>query len=68
MKKIILLCGLLAFVGSSGLNAHETKSSKDQKEEKVYCCHDKNNCDKLHTRADCEKEGGKVVNSCRECK
>ncbi len=68
MKKIILLCGLLAFAASLDLNAHETKSTKDQKEEKVYCCHDKNNCDKLHTRADCEKEGGKVVNSCRECK
>lgn len=65
MKSFLALCGILAFIGSATLNAHENKSVKDQK---VYCCHDKNNCDKLHTKSECEKEGGKVVNSCRECK
>lgn len=68
MSKVLLLIGLLAFIGAPNLDAHEQKSSRDQKEEKVYCCHDKSNCDKLHSRAECEKEGGKVVNSCRECK
>ncbi len=68
MKKIFLLAGLLALVSCPDLNAHEQQSAKEQKEQKVYCCHDRNNCDKLHTRAECEKEGGKVVNNCRECK
>ncbi len=68
MKKLLLLFGLMFLITCPNLNAHEQKPSKDQKEEKVYCCHDKNNCDKLHTRAECEKEGGKVVSSCRDCK
>jgi hypothetical protein len=44
------------------------------KEPKVYCCHVKGHshgagkCDKMHTKTECEKEGGKVVNDCKECK
>jgi len=41
---------------------------KDKKGERVFCCHGKGKCDNLHTKADCEKEGGKVVKSCKECK
>lgn len=65
MKKIIMFLGLLAVVSCPTINAQEQKPAKEQK---VYCCHDRNNCDKLHTKAECEKEGGKVVASCRECK
>ncbi|MDD3471888.1 MAG: hypothetical protein PHS86_03810 [Syntrophaceae bacterium] len=65
MKKLFLILGALILIGLPGANAHEASKSKDPR---VYCCHDKNNCDKLHTKADCEKEGGKVVSSCRECK
>ncbi|MBI4965373.1 MAG: hypothetical protein HY913_19005 [Desulfomonile tiedjei] len=42
--------------------------AKDQKGERVFCCHGKGKCDNLHGKADCEKEGGKVVKSCKECK
>jgi hypothetical protein len=40
----------------------------DGKGERVFCCHGKGKCDNLHGKADCEKEGGKVVKSCKECK
>lgn len=39
-----------------------------KKTERVYCCHERGKCDKLHTKAECEKDGGKVVKSCKECK
>lgn len=65
MKKIILFLVFLTLICGTVLNAHDQKPAK---EEKVYCCHEKNQCDKLHTKADCEKEGGKVVTHCRECK
>lgn len=72
MKKILLVMVLCAF-GAAPLFvvAHE-KSTKGTKAEKVYCCHEtgpeKGKCDKLHAKDECEKEGGRVVNSCRECK
>ena len=41
---------------------------KAPKGERVFCCHGKGKCDNLHAKADFEKEGGKVVASCKECK
>lgn len=39
-----------------------------KKKERVYCCHERGKCDKLHTLAECEKDGGKVVKTCKDCK
>lgn len=72
MKRFSLILALLAFVAVPPLAIAEQKSAKPTKAEKVYCCHekghDKGKCDKLHTKEECEKEGGRVVTSCKECK
>ncbi len=71
MKKMFILVALVCFVFSSAFwaAAHEAKSTgKAEKGPKVYCCHGKGDCDKIHTKDECEKEGGKVVNHCKECK
>ena len=71
MKKFLIL---LAFVAVSVVTvswsvAHETSgNAKAAKEPKVYCCHGKGDCDKIHTKAECEKEGGKVVKHCKDCR
>jgi hypothetical protein len=57
MKKVVL-------VAAPVVMAAETSS----KAEKVACCHWKGKCDNKHTKADCEKEGGKVVKDCKGCK
>ena len=75
-KKVILkkFSILLVFVGVSVATlswavAHESSSNpKAVKQLKVYCCHGKGDCDKIHTKAECEKEGGKVVKHCKDCK
>jgi len=62
---------LLAFVATIPLVLAHEKSSKELKESKgprVYCCWGKGKCDKQHTKDECEKEGGKIVQHCRECK
>jgi hypothetical protein len=72
MKRFSLILALLAFVAVPPLAIAQEKSAKPAKAEKVYCCHEKGDhkgkCDKLHTKEDCEKEGGRVVNNCKECK
>lgn len=75
MKTFFLVLALLAFAAAPLLTVAQgtsTKPAKPAKPEKVYCCHEKGpekgKCDKLHTREECEKEGGKVVSNCRECK
>ncbi len=72
MKTFISLLAVtaLAMIPLSAIGHGE--SSKSTKGDRVYCCHEKGpergKCDKLHTKEDCEKEGGKVVTSCKECK
>jgi hypothetical protein len=72
MKTFFLMLALLAFAAVPPLTIAQEKSTKPTKAEKVYCCHEKGpekgKCDKLHTKAECEKEGGKVVKDCKECK
>jgi len=72
MKKIACLFLVLAMGTITPYLASAHGSDKDRKKdakaERVYCCHGKGDCDKLHTKAECEKDGGKVVQSCKECK
>ncbi|MEW6348040.1 MAG: hypothetical protein AB1646_03200 [Thermodesulfobacteriota bacterium] len=68
MKKILVLMMALALAAAFGVPAFAGKADPADKGEKVYCCHGKGDCDKLHSKAGCEKEGGKVVSSCKECK
>jgi hypothetical protein len=65
MKKVLLLLSILGVLVAVPILALDQKPVK---EPKVYCCHDKSKCDKLHIKAECEKEGGKVVKDCKECK
>ena len=65
MKKVTLLLLVMVFLATVSINAQEQTPGGDSR---VYCCHEKGKCDKLHTKAECEKEGGKVVKSCKECK
>jgi hypothetical protein len=69
MKRFFLILALTAFAAVPPLTIAEEKSTKAVK---VYCCHEKGHekgkCDKLHTKDECEKEGGKVVKDCKECK
>jgi hypothetical protein len=68
MKKVlsVILAALWLLSMPVIVTAHGP--AKDQKGERVFCCHGKGKCDNLHSKADCEKEGGKVVKSCKECK
>lgn len=68
MKNLLVLVLVLAFAAIAPLGLSHDKSQKPPKGERVNCCHGKGNCDNLHTREDCEKDGGKVVKHCRECK
>jgi hypothetical protein len=72
MKTFLLVLALLAFTAVPPFAIAQDKSSKPTKAEKVYCCHEKGHekgkCDKLHTKDECEKEGGRVVRDCKECK
>jgi len=71
MKKLFILLALLCIsaLSASWVTADQTSTApKAAKEPKIYCCHGKGDCDKIHTKAECEKEGGKVVNHCKECK
>jgi len=72
MKRFFLIFALLAFAAVAPLTIAQEKSTKPAKPEKVYCCHEKGpekgKCDKLHTKVECEKEGGRVVKDCKECK
>jgi|WetSurMetagenome_2_1015567.scaffolds.fasta_scaffold383833_2 hypothetical protein len=72
MKRLFLVLALLAFAAVPPLTIAQEKSTKPAKAEKVYCCHEKGHekgkCDKLHTKSECEKEGGRVVKDCKECK
>ncbi len=68
MRKILVLCMAAALLATTGVAALAGKADPADKGEKVYCCHGKGECDKLHSKAVCEKEGGKVVSSCKECK
>ncbi len=64
MKKLVVVMALLAFVAAAPVAMGADKAAKDVK---VACCHD-GKCDKHHTKAECEKERGKVVKDCSECK
>jgi len=72
MKKIVLVMVLFAFAAAPLFVVAHEKSKKGAKGDRVYCCHEKGpekgTCDKLHTKEECEKEGGRVVSHCRECK
>jgi hypothetical protein len=71
MRRVVTFLTVLAF-GTCvhfAAFAHTPDPSKlPRKEDRVYCCHGKGKCDNLHTKADCEKDGGKVVKSCKDCK
>lgn len=71
MKKLMLMLVLVAFAALPALTVAHEKSAKELKESKgqrVYCCWGKGKCDKQHTKEECEKEGGKVLESCKQCK
>jgi hypothetical protein len=72
MKTILFVIAFLAFAAAPPLTIAHEKSTKSTKAERVYCCHEKGpekgKCDKLHTKDECEKEGGRVVSNCKECK
>jgi len=71
MKRFLVGLSLIALIAVPPvLFAHEksAKESKETKGERIYCCWGKGKCDKQHTKTECEKEGGKVVTSCKECK
>lgn len=71
MKKVVIMLALLALSAAPALTfAHEksAKELKEQKGQRVYCCWGKGKCDKQHTKDECDKEGGKVVKDCKECK
>ena len=52
MKKVLLLLSILGVLVAVPILAQDQKPVK---EPKVYCCHDKGKCDKLHIKAECEK-------------
>ena len=64
MKKLVVVMALLAFVAGAPFAMGADKPAKDVK---VSCCHD-GKCDNKHTKTECEKEGGKVVKDCSDCK
>jgi hypothetical protein len=71
MRKLVVGLALIAFATAAPLALAHEKSSKEMKETKgnrVYCCWGKGKCDKNHTKVECEKEGGKVVDDCKKCK
>lgn len=68
MKEALVLIVVAALLVSMPVLAAGHGNGKAQKGERVFCCHGKGKCDNLHGKADCEKEGGKVVTSCKECK
>jgi hypothetical protein len=68
MKTLCFVLAMLAFAAIPALTIAQNKSTTPTKAEKIYCCHEKGKCDKLHTKEVCEKEGGKVVKDCKECK
>jgi hypothetical protein len=71
MRKIVVGLALFAMTAVGPLVLAHEKSSKELKETKgqrVYCCWGKGKCDKQHSKDECEKEGGKVVQNCKECK
>ncbi len=71
MKKMILALVVIALaVIPPALFAHEKSSSESKRTqgERVYCCWGKGKCDKQHTKNECDKEGGKIVSTCKECK
>jgi hypothetical protein len=65
MRKLVMVISLLAFVAAAPMAMAAEKPSKA---EKVACCHGKGKCDNKHTKTVCEKEGGKVVMDCKDCK
>ena len=67
MKRVCVLIVVLALLVSMPIIVAGHGDGKGQKGERVFCCHGKGKCDNLHGKADCEKEGGKVVKSCKEC-
>lgn len=70
MKQLVMMILSFALVGATPVLI----TAQMAKEPKVYCCHGKGHshgkgkCDKLHTKSECEKEGGLVVSDCKECK
>jgi hypothetical protein len=61
MFKRVLACAVVAGFLMAGIPAMAA--------EKVSCCHKKGDCDKAHTKAECEKTGGKMVKDCKkDCK
>jgi hypothetical protein len=70
MKKVVSMIVLMLFLVAGLSFAEKNHGATDSKSkgEKVYCCHGKGDCDKLHTKAECEKDGGKVVPTCKDCK
>ena len=69
MRGLVIAILMVCLIFSAGnLTLADDKHSTSEKGPKVYCCHGKGDCDKIHTRAECEKEGGKVVDNCKECK
>jgi hypothetical protein len=71
MKRVIILLAIFALLSVPlTVFAHEKSSTEAMrtKGERVYCCWGKGKCDKQHTKDECNKEGGKIVSNCRECK
>jgi hypothetical protein len=72
MKHFFVLLLSIVILAAAPLLVTAQTPDKSQKSERVRCCHekghDKGKCDKLHTKSECEKEGGRVVKDCKECK
>jgi hypothetical protein len=68
MKKVLVLIIVAALLVFMPVIVAGHGNGKEKKGERVSCCHGKGKCDNLHGKADCEKEGGKVVKDCKECK
>jgi hypothetical protein len=65
VRRFVLVFGLLAFVAAASTAVAAETSCKAEKE---ACCHGNGKCDNKHTKTVCEKEGGKVVKDCKECR
>lgn len=68
MKRLCAFVAVLTFTIWAPVTHFAQGAGTPTKKDRVYCCHEGGKCDKLHTKAECEKERGKVVKSCKDCR
>lgn len=68
MRRICALIVVLAFTIWAPCAHFAQAAGASKKKDRVYCCHEQGKCDKLHTKDECEKDGGKIVKTCKDCK